>query len=511
MVFVKGVEMKLPIAFLSDEHPGDVAMEVVLKEKIVRSHATARAAQKSWASTPMTQRLQIVRRFRHQLGESSLSWAEAARGPFATEVGEALCAQVIPLADACRFVERKARRILRRERLGWRGRPLWLQGVEAEITREPYGVILIIGAANYPLFIPGVQVLQALVAGNGVVLKPGRGGAVAALALLDGWRAAGLPTGLLQVLPDTVEAGQAALQERFDKVVFTGGWTAGQEVAKRLVEHLVPSTMELSGCDAVFVREDADLDRVARALSFGLRWNGGATCIAPRRVFVSQGRLEQLEAHLLRHLSDVPERPLHVSQAVRLRPMLEAALSQGATLLAGTMAEDGTTGAPLVLSGAQPSMELLRADIFAPILSLIPVKHDAHALEANRMCPFALGASVFGQDRRGALALAREVNAGVVTVNDLIVPTADPRLPFGGRGWSGFGVTRGAEGLLEMTVPKVTSVRQGRFSPHLEKCTATDLQLFQQYCTFIHGSSWRHRWSAVCGLVLTLWERVRRH
>ena len=92
--------------------------------------------------------------------------------------------------------------------------------------------------------------------------------------------------------------------------------------------------------------------------------------------------------------------------------------------------------------------------------------------------------------------MARRVRAGSVCINDLIVPTADPRLPFGGRGRSGFGVTRGAEGLLEMTVPKVVSTRIGRFRPHLAASTSADIARYAAMTTLLHGD-WRARWTAL--------------
>ena len=97
------------------------------------------------------------------------------------------------------------------------------------------------------------------------------------------------------------------------------------------------------------------------------------------------------------------------------------------------------------------------------------------------------------------MALAARVRAGSVCVNDLIVPTADPRLPFGGRGRSGFGATRGAEGLLEMTVAKTVSIRRGRFRPHLDAPKPGDAARFAHMTALLHGA-WPDRWAALRGL-----------
>ena len=119
--------------------------------------------------------------------------------------------------------------------------------------------------------------------------------------------------------------------------------------------------------------------------------------------------------------------------------------------------------------------------------------------------PYALGAVVFGSERQ-ARAIAQCVHTGVVVINDVIVPTADPRLPFGGRGRSGFGVTRGAEGLLELTRVKAVSIRRGRWRPHYTPTGAQHTALFQAYIRAVHGDAWRQRIKAVGAAFRTLWR-----
>jgi acyl-CoA reductase-like NAD-dependent aldehyde dehydrogenase len=148
----------------------------------------ARRAQPAWAGASVARRLEVVSRLRSHLAERAESIAEAVQLPFRTSDAETLSAEVLPLADACRFLTQEAALVLAKRRLGRRRRPVWLGGSSVEVARVPWGVVAVIAPANYPLFIPGVQTLQALVAGNAVVLKPGHGGhAAAALlaALLD--------------------------------------------------------------------------------------------------------------------------------------------------------------------------------------------------------------------------------------------------------------------------------------------------------------------------------------
>jgi acyl-CoA reductase-like NAD-dependent aldehyde dehydrogenase len=266
-------------------------------------------------------------------------------------------------------------------------------------------------------------------------------------------------------------------------------------VLRDLASEVVPAVCELSGCDAVFVQQNADLDLVAAALRFGLHLNGGETCIAPRRVFVPRNLLAGLERRLCRQAADFVYRPL----PPRLAALITQAMADGARVVVG-QSRQGVSTAPVVLSEAKPTMSLLHTDIAAPVLALVPVRDDDDALAAAAQCSYALGAAVFG-DLRTARALAQRVQAGVVVVNDVIVPTADPRLPFGGRKRSGFGITRGAEG-------KAVTVRARRWYPHYDPPHPADGELFRSYIESSHGATWPVRLRGMLGLVSAMTKRV---
>ena len=477
----------------------------------------AREAQARWAARPLRHRLAVIRRLRHAVGEHGLDLARGIAGVNRT-VATSLVAEVLPLADAMRFLERYAGRVLRSVRWGRRGRPFWLAGTRLEVLREPLGVVLIVAPGNYPLLLPGVQAMQALVAGNAVLVKPSPGHEEPVRRLRDLAVGAGLEPGLFEVVTGGPEQVQAAVETGVDKVVLTGSADTGRAVLADLAPRLVPAVTELSGCDAVFVRDDADLDLAARGLAFGLGLNGGATCIAPRRVFVPARLLPALESLLEPLVARLPDVQVPIESARRLRDLVAEAVGGGGRVLSPAPSPTHAAAAPpwpgcdlrrpVVLTGVRPGAGLLREDVFAPVLSLIGVSGDEEALAQHAACPYALGATVFGRPAR-ARALAARINAGTVVVNDVIVPTADPRLPFGGRGQSGFGVTRGLEGLLEMTRLKAVSVRSGRFRPHFDPPRPADEAMFAHYLLAAHGGSLWRRVGAAAGLVRGLLSRSR--
>ncbi len=452
-----------------------------------------RSAQALWASIEIKARLGILRAARHRMAGMSKVFTQAISPELSRNPADTLVAELLPLLAAGRFLEHRAESLLAARKLGRRGLPFWLAGVRSEVHRVPFGHVLVIGPSNYPLFLPGVQVLQALVAGNAVTWKPGYGGRPVADLFAAAMRLAGLPEGLLHITGESIAAGEQALREPPDKVFFTGAATTGRLLMRRLAETLTPSVMELSGCDAVIVLPSAPIDRVTAALAFGMRLNGSATCMAPRRVLLVDAtparRAVFLQA-LRSTLREVPAVSVSAASRAQLCSLLREAEEEGATIEGDRRP---STIQPILALDVQPTMRLAQADLFAPVLSLIEVRGREGILAAQEACPYALTAAIFG-DEREARGLSAKLTAGTIIINDLIVPTADPRLPFGGRRGSGFGTTRGAEGLLEMTAIKTIAVRRDKTTRHYEATTAVHADLFHGILAASHARTWAERW-----------------
>jgi acyl-CoA reductase-like NAD-dependent aldehyde dehydrogenase len=172
----------------------------------------------------------------------------------------------------------------------------------------------------------------------------------------------------------------------------------------------------------------------------------------------------------------------------RLQNAIVSSIAAGATSLIGGFDDRGALQLPCVLADVHAQMPVAHLDTFDPILSITAFDTDEEAVVMANNCPFGLGASVFARDEAAARAIAARLEAGVVTINDLIVPTADPRVPFGGRKQSGFGVTRGAEGLLAMTQTKVVQLRRGRKRAHFNLGLTNRFgPLFPIFIQLVHG------------------------
>jgi acyl-CoA reductase-like NAD-dependent aldehyde dehydrogenase len=398
--------------------------------------ATARSAQMEWAQRSTRERARLIGALRPLLADEATRLGQITAAVGERPVAEKIVSEVLPLVEACRFLEKNAARILRSRRFGRSGRPMWLQGSTFEVHRKPFGVILIVGPSNYPLFIPAVQMLHALAAGNAVLIKPAPESTRPISHFVEHVISRSkIPRDLVQILPEATESAHDAVQLGIDKAVFTGSSENGRDFLGYLAECNTPSIMELSGADAVFVRADADIELAAKAIAFGFRLNAGNTCMAPHAVFV------------------------HVTVA--------SALAQALT------------------------------DRGLRQVKLVAVRDDAEALEIARMDQHGLGAAIFSKDEAAARRFAAQLRTGFATINDIIVPTADPRFPFGGVRESGFGTTRGAEGLLEMTYPHAVAVRRARFLPHLDEPQAGDEELFAAFIRVAHGRGVSSRWAAM--------------
>ncbi len=329
--------------------------------------------------------------------------------------------EVLPLCDAIRFLERESPRALRPRHWNARRRPLWLSGLKLRIDREPWGLVLIIAPGNYPLLLPGTQAAHALAAGNAVLLKPAPGHAALASLLRDLALSAGLDPDLFVLLPEETKSVAEAVAIGVDQLLLTGSAQTGARVLEMLAPHGVPSVMELSGCDSVFLLAGADLDLLTTALAFGLRFNGGASCVAPRRLFVPHPLLAEVERRLREAALHLGPFAVPAETDRRSRAWMAEAIEGGARVVLDCESQGTTWKRPLILSDVRPTMRIVREDVFAPLLSLIPVADEREALTADGMCAYALGATVFGP-RRQAEAFAKQVGAGAVIVNDVLAP-----------------------------------------------------------------------------------------
>jgi acyl-CoA reductase-like NAD-dependent aldehyde dehydrogenase len=495
----------------------------------------------AWARLSVRDRLRRVRALRGLLVTRADDICAAVRADIARPEVEVLGSEILATAAALKYLEKHAAKLLAPRRVSWWDQPTWLMGNRDVIHHRPWGVVGVIGTWNYPMFLNVGQIVQALVAGNAVLWKPSEVVPRTAELTKELFREAGFPAELLQVLPGTREAGPQLAETDVDHIVFTGSDTVGRKLAARLGERLVPSTLELSGCDAMFVLADADIEMAARGAWFGLTINRGQTCIAVRRIFVQREKFAAFAAALAPLVCPEPLGLVMESQKAQADRLIDDALKRGATALRNPtpqppplgegekdlpdssplpfreevgLAGSGQGGVGLGSSPALPPTFLLntptgaaicREACFAPVAAVIPFDTVEEAVSLAKQSPFGLAASIFTANTEKAQELAALVPAGHVTINDVLAPTGHPATPFGGRGASGWGTTQGADGLLAMTTPQAVTVHKGTFRPHFDEAAEPD----PATATILRGLlAWTHA-RGVRAKMRGLWEMIR--
>ena len=432
--------------------------------------ARARTTQREWAKFSMRDRCAKLRKLRERIMASRNELADAVVRESGKPRVEALFADIFVALDSAEYWSRNASRALRMRRV-----PHHSTAAKAKrgyLAYDPLGVIAIISSWNYPLAIPVSQIIPALAAGNAVVCKtsdftPQCGALIEKLFIK-----AGFPKGLVTVVQGGGEVGQALIDASPDKVMFTGSVATGRRVAEACAKKLIPSVLELGGKDAMIVLADANLEVASSAAVWGGYTNCGQVCLSVERLFVEQTAAEKFIALCVEKTkklrlgpgsdpaTDVGPliRPQHVQ---RMSELVRDAVSRGANVLCGgnPRPELGPNFfEPTVISGVDTSMKLFQEETFGPILAIQIVRDAQEAIAQANDSPFALSASIWTKDKSRGMALAAELRAGAVMVNDAISYFGIAEAPHGGCGASGWGRTHGQAGLLEMVQTKYIDV-----------------------------------------------------
>ncbi|TWU03236.1 aldehyde dehydrogenase family protein [Neorhodopirellula pilleata] len=450
-------------------------------------------------------RCRIVSAARHEVARHADALVASARSEQRVDDVETIAAEIIPLADALAWIGRCGPATLKSRKVGLRGRPMWMWGVRSVVQRVPWGRVLVLGTWNYPILLSGVQIAQALAAGNSVWFKPAPGSEEVSRTLVRLFHDAGVPESVIQILGSDTQSAIEALSGKngkIDLVVLTGSAATGRKVMHQAADQVTASIMELSGVDAVVAMPGSDWKRMVDLIRFGLLFNSGATCIGPRRLFYAaddSSANEALTGDLIRKLRQSDCITVHRAARTGVADAIESAIHCGGIDLVGKFDSERLRSEgemfPVVMSNVSPNHQIVKTDLFAPVITLMPLDSMDSAVAHINDCPYRLAASVFGPTA-AAVELAGRLNVGCITVNDLVAPTADPRLPFGGRGESGFGVTRGPEGLLAMTTPRVIATRSGRWVPHLSPRNDSNTEILTGTLQMMHGRTLRQRFAA---------------
>ncbi|MFE0625490.1 aldehyde dehydrogenase family protein [Streptomyces sp. NPDC058864] len=324
---------------------------------------------------------------------------------------------------------------------------------------RPLGVAGQVIPWNFPLLMLAWKIAPALATGNTVVLKPAETTPLSALFFADICRQAGLPKGVVNILPGYGDAGAALVaHEGVDKVAFTGSTAVGKQIARGVAGTKKKVTLELGGKGANIVFDDAPVDQAVEGIVNGIFFNQGQVCCAGSRLLVQESVADEVLDALKRRLStlrvgDPLDKNTDIGainsaeQLARITALAEAGEAEGAERWspACELPSSGYWFAPTLFTGVTQAHRVAREEIFGPVLSVLTFRTPAEAVEKANNTPYGLSAGIWTEKGSRILSVANQLRAGVVWANTF--NKFDPTSPFGGYKESGFGREGGRHGL----------------------------------------------------------------
>jgi alpha-ketoglutaric semialdehyde dehydrogenase len=442
-------------------HPDDVVGEYPTHGPADVDAAVARAAaaQRGWARVPAPARAEIVAGAAAVIARDK----EAMTALVSREAGKVLVeagGDVQEAVDMAHFV-------------AGQGRSAWGETVPSELgdklcwtTRQPVGVVGMITPWNFPVAIPSWKIFPAVLAGNGVVIKPSEHAPACCEAFVAACREAGVPADLVQVVHGLAEPAAAlAVHPGVQAISFTGSVPTGRKVAAAAMEtgpRLV--SLELGGKNAMVVRPDADLDLAVDGAIFGAFGTSGQRCTSTSRLITHPDVAGELVDRIVKRAGELrlgdPQDPgvdvgpvINASSAERIAGMVASAVDEGATVACGGQPLEvagcgGAFFAPTVLTGVRPEHRVAREEVFGPVLAVLEVADLDDAVGVVNSVEYGLSAAIYTREISAALRAVDRIDTGIVYVNAPTIGAEIP-LPFGGTKHTGNGFreagTRGIE------------------------------------------------------------------
>ncbi len=413
----------------------------------------AKEAMPAWSSLSTEDRAKYIKKASDILADKYGNMGESTplKELICREMGKRLPEadiEVIESSDMLSFFSKQAQHSLADRPIAL-NRELW-PTKRSTISFMPVGVVGIIKPWNYPLELPLWAIGAALVAGNTVVFKPSELTPFVATEIINIFKDANLPPGVLNMVTGDRVAGSALVDHPdVDMISFTGSIPVGNEIARKCAQRSCRVSLELGGKDAMIVLADADLELAVNGAVWGSFTNAGQVCVGVRRLLVAD---EIYNEFLNRFISSINQlklgrdiAPLASSeQLVKVEQHVKNAIQLGAKILTGGHRpkvpefDKGFFFEPTVLENTLPDMLVEQEDTFGPVVFLKRFNTIDEAIKITHAVPYDLGASIWTKDSQLGLKIAKQLRTGMVWINDVNI--AFPQAPWCGRRWSGHGI-----------------------------------------------------------------------
>ncbi|MCW2851551.1 MAG: Aldehyde dehydrogenase [Nocardioides sp.] len=448
---------------LTEVYTGEVLVELPQSTPtdIEQAFVTARAAQREWASWPLKKRLAVFKRAHKLFLDNAVTTTDLIQVESGKNRRMAIEESCDPPMVMSHYLKRAPHLLAPVKR----GGPVPFLTTSTEI-RQPKGVVGVIAPWNFPFATGLSDAVTALIAGNGVVLKPDNKTALSPLFGIQMLEAAGLPKGLIQVVCGEGTDVGPTLIDNANYVMFTGSTATGRVIGERAGRNLIGCCLELGGKNPMIVLDDADMEETVQGAVFGVFGNTGQICMHIERIYLPESRYDEFKTRFAAAAQALnvgasydfgPEMGSLVSpdHKDRVQSHVDDAVAKGATVVTGGRPRPDLGPAffePTILEGVTKDMLAGSTETFGPVVALHRYRTLDEAVELANDTEYGLNASVWGGDLRRAEAVARRIQSGNVNINDILATAfASKGTPSGGIKQSGVGARHGDQGLTKYT------------------------------------------------------------
>jgi acyl-CoA reductase-like NAD-dependent aldehyde dehydrogenase len=488
-------------------------------EEVARSVERSREAFGSWRKASFAERRRLVMKAREVILDELDEIASLISRETGKPLGEAISMEVAPVLDLMQYFARNGEKLLRPRKVGI---GLYsLLGRTSKIVYHPLGVVGIIPAWNYPFSIPLGEAAMALMAGNTVVIKPSELTPMIGLKIGEIFEKAGAPKNVVQVATGDGRTGAALVDAAPDKIMFTGSVATGKRIAEAAAKNLTSVVLELGGKDPMIVFEDANLELAADAAIWGAFCNSGQSCSSVERLYVEENvadKFAQMLVERTRRLKQGQGSGEEISigamsserQVKIVEDHVEQFRKDGAKILTGgkrNAAAGPLFFEPTVITDVRNDMRAMQEETFGPTLPIATFKTEHEAVELANDSEFGLTASVWTRDLSKGKRVAEKIEAGSVTVNEVLYTHGIGQTPWGGFKNSGRGRTHGFEGLMELVQPQHIHINRIAILPNAwwMPYSSTAVETYRGFAKyFATGSAFQ-----TARLLPQLWKRIK--
>jgi succinate-semialdehyde dehydrogenase/glutarate-semialdehyde dehydrogenase len=438
------------------------AYDNISPEEVSRKVKSARDAFAKWKKLDIAERAEYMRRLGRVMRKNREEYGKLVTEEMGKPIRQSL-AEIEKCAWVCDYYAERAEVFLRDEIIPTEFR-------KSFVSFEPLGVVACIMPWNFPFWQVMRFAVPALTAGNVGVLKHSSVCLGSATKLEQAFRDAGFPENVFQAVIGDYRAGEALVQANIDAVSVTGSVNTGRRVAELASHDLKKFVLELGGSDPFIVLEDADLNQTAYMATQSRLLNTGQSCIAAKRFIVVKEVADKFTKLFVENTqAEVVGDPLDSkttvgplvrdSQRQALAKQVDDARGKGGRVLTGgqSIKRDGFFYEPTIISNVNHEMEVVREEVFGPAAPVIVVDNEEEAIMEANNSEFGLGASIWTNNIERGIKLARQIESGIVSVNEMV--RSDPRLPFGGIKKSGIGRELSEFGIKEFVNIKSVVVK----------------------------------------------------